>query len=211
MSVAAEVRRTVAGLDRRAFLRARDLPGPQAAVESALSRLAAAGELTRVQQGLYYRPPGRGRQQPLPLEAGLAIAGSGAGPAGVSAARMFGLTTQVPGIDLVAAPGRAPQDRDGVRFISRPIFRRELGLNPHEAGLLEVLHDFDKVAEEPFEQLVGIVERAIDSGTIRPGTVRSAAAEEWDVATRDRWQRIETRVRQPAHVCSGGGGRIPTR
>lgn len=113
---------------------------------------------------------------------------------------MFGLTTQVPGVDIVAVPGRAPQDRDGVRFVSRSFSRRELGLNPHEAGLLEVLRDFDKVAEEPFDQLVGIVERAIDLGKIRPGTVRSAVAEEWDVATRDRWRRIEACVRQLAHV-----------
>ncbi len=198
MSVAAEVRRSVENLDRRSFLRARDLPGPRAAVESELSRLAAAGELSRVQKGLYYRPAGRGRRRPLPLEAGLAIAGPGAGPAGVSAARMFGLTTQVPGVDVVAVPGRAPQDRDDVRFVSRSFSRRELGLNPHEAGLLEVLRDFDKVAEEPFDQFVGIIERAIDSGKVRPGAVRAAVAQEWDVATRDRWRRIETCVGQLA-------------
>lgn len=198
MSVAAEVRRSVEGLGRRSFLRARDLPGPRAAVESELSRLAAAGELVRVQKGLYYRPPGRGRRRPLPLEAGLAIAGSGAGPASVSAARMFGLTTQVPGVDVVAVPGRAPQARDGVRFVSRSFSRRELGLNPYEAGLLEVLRDFDKVSEGPFDQLVGIIEGAIESGKIRPDAVRDAVAEEWDVATRDRWQRIEALVGQLA-------------
>ena len=107
---------------------------------------------------------------------------------------MFGLTTQVPGVDVVAVPGRAPQDRDGVRFVSRSFSRRELGLNPYEAGLLEVLRDFDKVSEEPFDQLVGIVEGAIESGKIRPDAVRDAVAEEWDVATRDRWQRIEALV-----------------
>lgn len=191
MSVAAQVRQTVESLDRRAFLRARDLPGSRSAVDSALSRLAADGELVRVQKGLYYRPPSRGRRRPLPLEGGLAIGGRGAGPAGVSAARMFGLTTQVPGVEAVAVPGRAPADREGVRFVARSFGRRELDLNPYEVGLLEVLRDFESVSEQPFDRLAVVVQQATDDGRIRVDRVRDAVDDEWDLDTRRRWGRLE--------------------
>lgn len=194
MSIAAQVRQTVEELDRRSFLRARDLPGSRPAVDSALSRLAADGELVRVQKGLYYRPPPRGRRRPLPLEAGLEIGGPGSGPAGISAARTFGLTTQVPGVEAVAVPGRAPADRAKVRFVSRSFTRRELDLNPYEVGLLEVLRDFDRISEEPFDQLVNIVERAVNANRIRVDRVRVAVADEWDLDTRRRWDQIESRL-----------------
>jgi len=191
MSVAAQVRQAVESIDRRAFLRARDLPGSRSAVDSALSRLAADGELVRVHKGLYYRPPPRGRKRPLPLEVGMAIGGRGAGPAGISAARLFGLTTQVPSVEAVAVPGRAPADREGVRFVARSFSRREQGLNPYEAGLLEVLRDFEIISEEPFDRLSAIVQRAIDHDKIRVDRVRDAVDDEWDLDTRHRWHRLE--------------------
>lgn len=194
MSVAAQVRQAVDSTDQRGFLRARDVPGSRSAVDSALSRLAGDGVLVRVHKGLYYRPPSRGRRRPLPLEVGLAIGGRGAGPAGVSAARLFGLTTQVPGVDVVAVPGRAPADRDGVRFVARSFARRESDLNPYEAGLLELLRDFENVSEEPFDRLAAIVRQAIDDGKIRVGHVRDAADDEWDLGTRRRWGRLEERL-----------------
>ena len=200
MSVAAQVREAVAGAERRSFLRARDLDGSRAAVESELSRLAGRGELVRVRKGLYYRPPPRGRRRPPPLEAGLAIGGRGAGPAGVSAARLLGLTTQVPGVETVAVPGRAPAGWDGVRFVARSYIRRELGLNPYEVGLLEVLRDFDRVSEEPFEQLVEVVGQAVDSERIRLDRVEQVAEQEWDLATRRRWHRLRERLGLPVPV-----------
>ena len=194
MSVAAQVRQAVESIDHRAFLRARDLPGSRTAVDSALSRLAADGELLRVHKGLYYRPPPHGRRRPLPLEVGLAIGGRGAGPAGVSAARLFGLTTQVPGVEVVAVPGRAPPGREDVRFVARPFSRREQDLNPHEAGLLEVLRDFDSVSEEPFGQLSAVVHRAMEHGRLPVDRVRDAVHDEWDLDTRQRWRRLEERL-----------------
>lgn len=190
MSVAARVRDAVADAERRSFLRVRDLDGSRAAVESELSRLARQGELVRVHKGLYYRPPARGRRSPPPLEAGLAIGGRGAGPAGVSAARLFGLTTQVPGVETVAVPGRAPARRDAIRFVARSYTRRELALNPYEVGLLEVLRDFDRVSEEPFERLVEVVNQAVDAGRIRLDQIAQAAEQEWDLATRRRWHGL---------------------
>ena len=194
MSVAHRVRQAVEGLDRGSFLRTQELPGSRSAVDSALSRLAAEGELIRAHKGLYYRPPLRGRRRPPPLEIGLAMGGRGAGPAGVSAARMFGLTTQVPGVETVAVPGRAPARRAQVRFVSRSFSRREQDLNRYEVGLLEVLRDFERISEEPFDRLVSVVQRAVEDGRIRPARVRNAVDEEWDVATRQRWTRLEPHI-----------------
>lgn len=191
MSVAAQVRQTVEDLDLRSFLHARDLPGSRPAVDSALSRLAAEGELMRIRKGLYYRPPSRGRRRPGPLEIGLAIAGRGGGPAGVSAARMFGLTTQVPSVETVAVPGRSPADSEEVRFVARSFSRRELDLTIYEAGLLEVLRDFDRISEVPFARLAGVVERAVEDNRIRADRVDDAVSEEWDLNTRRRWHLLE--------------------
>lgn len=102
----------VAGAERRSSLRARDLHGSRAAVESEL----------------------------------------------------FGLTTQVPGVETVAVPGRAPAGRGTIRFVGRSYDRGELDLNPYELGLLEVLRDFDR------------------------------AKQEWDLATRQRWHRLRERL-----------------
>lgn len=107
---------------------------------------------------------------------------------------MFGLTTQVPAVETVAVPGRAPPDRDGVRFVSRSYVRREFDLNPYEAGLLEVLRDFDRISEEPFARLVDVVEQAVHDGRVRPDRVRGAVEEEWDLDTRQRWQQLERRL-----------------
>lgn len=200
MSIAAQVRGAVAGVERRSFLRARALRGSRAAVESELSRLAGQGELVRVRKSSYYRPPARGRRSPPPLEAGLAIAGRGAGPAGVSAARLFGLTTQVPGVETVAVPGRAPAGRDAVRFVARSYTRRELGLTPYEVGLLEVLRDFDRVSEKPFERLVEVVRQAVVTDRIRLERVEEVAEQEWDLTTRHRWRRLRDRLGVPMAV-----------
>lgn len=194
MSVAAQVRHVVEELEPRSFLRARDLSGSRPAVESALSRLAADGRIVRVQKGLYYRPPARGRKSPPPLQAGIEIGGRGSGPAGLSAARLFGLTTQVPGIEMVAVPGRAPADRDHVRFASRSFLRRELDLNPYEVGLLEVLRDFNLIAEEPFERLAHVVEQEVADRRIRPDRCREAVEDEWDLGTRRRWHALEEQL-----------------
>ncbi len=200
-SVAESVRRWIARLPDRAFFDSGDVPGSSRAVESALSRMAADGEIVRVRRGTYWKPPpsrfGR-RARPVPLEAGLHIGGRGAGPAGVSAARVFGLTTQVPAIEQVGVPGRAPERMRGVRFASRPYSRREHDLNPYEVALLEVLRAFDEVAERPWEDLVSAVDEAVREGRIRPERVAVAVEEEHDRSARERWHRLAEALAVPA-------------
>jgi hypothetical protein len=123
------------------FLRRRDFVGTDRAVETALSRLVAKGELVRVRPGLYWvgRRTGFGMIPPSTHDAALAIAGPGAGPSGVSAARTLGLTTQVPSVVEVAIPCKVPVPVSGVRFRSRSFARREHRLTPLEAAVVELL------------------------------------------------------------------------
>jgi predicted transcriptional regulator of viral defense system len=192
-SVAEGVRRWVERLPDRAFFDSRDVPGSSRAVESALSRMAADGEIVRVRRGTYWKPPparfGR-RARPVPLEAGLHVGGRGAGPAGVSAARLFGLTTQVPAVEQVGVPGRAPERMRGVRFSSRPYSRREYDLNAYEVALLELLRAFDEVAERPWADLADAVDEAVRDGRIRPERVAVAVEEEHDRSAREGWRRL---------------------
>lgn len=192
-SVAGRVRAWVRGLPERSYFDTGDIPGSPRAVESALSRLAASGELARVRRGTYWKPPpekfGR-RARPAPLQAALHVAGKGAGPAGVSAARVFGLTTQVPAVEHVGVAGRAPVSMPGVRFSSRPYSRREHGLNSHEVALLEVLRSFDLVSERPWSDLVDAVKDAVADRRIRVARIAAAVDDERDRAARSRWQEL---------------------
>lgn len=192
-SVAGRVRAWVQGLPERAYFETGEVPGSSRAVESALSRLAATGELVRVRRGTYWKPPperfGR-RARPAPLEAALHVAGKGAGPAGVSAARVFGLTTQVPAVENVGVAGRAPESMPGVRFSSRPYSRREHDLNAYEVALLEVLRSFDRVSERPWTDLVDVVAEAVEDGRVRPARIAAAVDDEHDRAARRRWQEL---------------------
>jgi type I restriction-modification system DNA methylase subunit len=78
--------------------------------------------------------------------------------------------------------------------VARSYTRRERGLNPYEVGLLEVLRDFDRVSEEPFERLIEVVRQAADSDRIRLDRIEQAAEQEWDLATRQRWDRLRERL-----------------
>ena len=54
-SVADKVQAVVASAPAGSFIRSVDVPGSRAAVNTAMSRLAAAGELLRVHHGLYWK------------------------------------------------------------------------------------------------------------------------------------------------------------
>ena len=84
-----------------------DVGGSRSGVESAFSRLSAAGDVLRVRKGLYWK----GTTTPLGMsppridEIALELGGRGSGPAGVAAANWLGLTAQVPATFLAAVPG----------------------------------------------------------------------------------------------------------
>ena len=90
MTTAEMIRRQVQEVPAGTFIRPAELPGTRPAVLTALSRLHADGELVRVRNGLYWKglQSRFGSGRPNLLDAAVAVAGTGAGPTGWSAAQI---------------------------------------------------------------------------------------------------------------------------
>jgi hypothetical protein len=191
-SVAASVRSLLDSLSDRAFIHARGVPGPTGAVEAELSRLARRGEIRRVRKGLYWKGPKTrlGIAAPAPQDVALAIAGPGAGPSGIEAARWLGLTTQVAGRPEIAVPGRVPTPIAGVRFCSRSTRRREVDLSPIEVAVIEVLRDWPMSVEVDWDELRDKVAGFVATRQIRVDRISDQVADEHHVALRERWAEL---------------------
>lgn len=190
-SAAGAARRRVERARPGTFFRRKDFAGGDRAVETALSRLAAEGELIRVRRGLYWRGKKTrfGMTRPSVLEVAVAVGGRGAGPSGVAAAQLLGLTTQVPATVEVAVPGTVPDPMPGVRFRSRPYSRREHRLTPLEVAVLEVLRDPDS-AEVSWPRVMTRVRELIAEGTVRADVLDKQATEEPRVQARELWAEV---------------------
>jgi hypothetical protein len=190
-TVAGAVRQSVVTAVPGTFLRRKDFAGSDRAVESALSRLTAADELVRVRRGLYWRGKTTrfGMTAPSLLEAAIAVAGPGSGPAGVAAAYLLGLTTQVPGTIEIAVAGKIPEPLLGVRFRSRSFTRREQRLSPTEVAVLEVLRD-PASAEEPWSVVEQRIGELVASGKVRAGKLGAEVADEHHRGVRRRWTAL---------------------
>ncbi len=124
-------------LPERTFVRISGLPGSNAARRNALSHAAADGDLIRVRNGLYYKGAKSrfGMTRPSSRDVAREVLGSdGVGPAGFSAARHLGLTTQVPAEMHLSFWGPIPEGIDGVRIHKRNNARRRW-LNESEIAL----------------------------------------------------------------------------
>lgn len=190
-SVAGAVRHRVERARPGKFFRRRDFEGTDRAVESALSRLVAEGELVRVRRGLYWRGKTTrfGMTHPTVLETAVAVGGPGTGPAGVAAAQLLGLTTQVPATVEVAVPGKVPDPMRGVQFRSRPYSRRERRLTPVEVAVLEVLRD-PHSAEVPWPRVEERIRELLADGTVRAQVLDAEATSEPRVQARERWAEV---------------------
>lgn len=190
-SVAGAAQQKVRSAVEETFFTRADFHGSDRAVESALSRLAAGGELLRVRRGLYWK--GKltrfGMTRPSSLQIALKIAGVGSGPSGIAAAQVLGLTTQVPSTSEVAVPGRAPEPLDGVRFRARPYERRLRELRPLEVAVLEVLRDLGAV-EVAWSDLAERFTLLAAGGEIRPKVLLEAAEDEAAPAVRERLRHL---------------------
>ena len=181
----------VASRDR--FWRPADLALPPSTAHHLLGDLVTQAELRRVRRGLYWRgvktPLGMSPPSPERLVIELAP-GPGVGPAGLSAANVLRLSTQVPRVRETAVPYRPPTDAGAVRFVSRAARtrRRSARLNPTEVALLEVLDAWPDVVEVPpaeaFERLAQVLEsprvraeRLADAAGTEPGKVRARLRE----------------------------------
>jgi len=174
MSVAALVERWVSETPVGDFLRSSDVPGSRNAVDTAFSRIAAGRpDLVRVSRGLYWRGSQTrfGVTRPEPLDAAVATAGDGAGPAGWSALAALGLTTQVPARPHVAVPGRQPAVRDAK--VTRRSNVRRFELTPVEVAVLEALRP--EWSARADGDVITRIHQLADERQIRPGQVRAAA------------------------------------
>lgn len=192
MSTAELVRERIEGAPLRSFIETADLPGSRRAVECELSRLVAKGDVARVRRGLYWKGPRTPVGMPLPrfFDVGMVIAGPGAGPASVSAAASLGLTTQVPAVETIAVAGRVPTAPAGIRFVSRSIERRILGLEPTEVAILEVLRDGPTAIEAPWTDFAKVAARLEREGVIRPSLITEQVGHERHIAARRRWSEL---------------------
>ena len=191
-SIADQVANRIAALPERSFVAVRDVDGSRSAVESAFSRVAAAGDVLRIRKGLYWKgaKTALGISPPRVEEVALQLGGPGSGPAGVAAAQWLGLTSQVPSTFLAAVPGRAPSPYPGVRFTQRPIDRLLHSLTPAEVAVLEVLRAGPAVIETPWEELPDVIAGLAASGSVRLDVLDEAAATEPHRQARARWSEI---------------------
>ncbi|WP_280470672.1 hypothetical protein [Nocardia farcinica] len=123
------------------FIHTNRLPGTKAAATSAIKRAHQRGELVRIRRGLYFKgnPTRYGMTRPTPEAIAAEVLGpTGAGPTGFSAARAFGLTTQLPAIPTLAVAGPVPTAIPGVKISKRNNARRST-LRPLEIAALELL------------------------------------------------------------------------
>jgi hypothetical protein len=177
----------------KAFIYVDRLPGSSTAARKAASRAVRDGLLLPVRRGLYYR--GRrtryGVIAPKPDEVARAVLGTrGIGPAGYSAARAWGVTTQVPPVWHVATL-RTVNPIDGVVQHDRKNLARA-DLNEKEIALLELLRSPEVFVEAGWEALVDKVRASLRDGEISAERLRDAAPGEYNRAVRDNFSRLES-------------------
>ena len=191
-SVSQQVTRYVATLPEGSFVMVRDVDGARSAVETAFSRLAASGCLSRVRRGTYWKgiPTPWGMTLPRAEEVALALGGTGSGPAGVAAAHWLGLTSQVPAVYLAAVPGRAPAPWRHVRFTQRPVGRLLAELSPSEVAVLEVLRAGPATVESGWDELGSVVSRLAEEGKVSLPALHAAAVGEPHRDARARWTEL---------------------
>ncbi|MDQ1729952.1 MAG: hypothetical protein QOK10_111 [Pseudonocardiales bacterium] len=189
LSPAAAIRET----PDRSFVHVDRLPGSSTAARKAASRAVKDGLLLPVRRGLYYR--GRrtryGVTAPRADEIARAVLGTrGIGPAGYSAARAWGVTTQIPPVWHVATL-RTVDPIDGVVQHERRNLARA-DLNEKEIALLELLRSPEVYAEAGWDALADNVSAALQAGEISADRLRNVVPGEYNRAVRDNFARLET-------------------
>lgn len=174
----------------RTYVRAGDLPGSPDASRTALSRAAKDGKIVKAARGLYFKGPKTrfGMARPNALDTALEVAGKeGTGPCGFSAARAFGLTTQIPAKVELAVTGRAPEGLEGVKLHTRnnPARRK---LSYLDIALLEVLRE-PAVVESGWTALVNAARLSVKENRVHPDLIAAAVPRERP-EVRTRWNEL---------------------
>jgi len=192
MSTATKVTAT-AFLDQipeKTYVRVSDVPCSSTASRAALSRAARDGKLVKVARGLYYKGPKTrfGMARPSILETALEVLGSeGTGPCGYSAARAFGLTTQVPAKVDLAISGPMREGLEGVELHKRSNPARQK-LSYWDIGLLELLRE-PGVIELGWSALVAASKKFVSESRIHPDLIADAVPREAPDVRR-RWGQL---------------------
>lgn len=174
----------------RSYVRVSDLPGTPEASRAALSRAAKDGTIVKAARGLYFKGPKTrfGMARPNTLDTALEVVGKeGTGPCGFSAARAFGLTTQVPAKVELAISGPVREGLDGVKLYTRnnPARRK---LSYLDIALLEVLRE-PAVVESGWAALVNAAKRLVKENRVHPDLIAAAVPRERP-EVRTRWSEL---------------------
>lgn len=180
----------IASRDR--FWRPLDLDLKASTAYHLLGDLARRGELRHVRRGLYWRgtktPLGMAPPRPEAV-LGEVAPGKGFGPAGLTAANMLRLSTQIPRISEYAVPSRPPTGIAIVKLVSREArtARATSKLRPLEVAILEVLERWTDVIETTPDEAQATIERMLTSKEVSPERlVRASRTEPSIVRTRLR-------------------------
>jgi hypothetical protein len=151
LSTTAEIRRRIERGGER-FWRVRDFGDlPARTVARALARLAEAGVVRRVRNGLYYhaRQTVIGPSVPSPTAMVGLVAPAALHPSGLSAANLLGLTTQNPARPELATPAAHPPSMlPGAKVHTRrPPTRARL--SDREGAILELLRGRGRYSDLP--------------------------------------------------------------
>jgi hypothetical protein len=176
-----ERQRVLRSRDR--FWRPEDLKGSASTKQHLLTSLVDEGELRHVRRGLYWRgaksPLGMSPPRTESLIRELAP-GPGVGPAGLYAANLLRLSTQVPRRAEIALPTRAPESLGSVTFVARPArsARAKAGLTSTEVALLEVLGSWERAVEASPADAWQRLQELLRSGQVRPDRLARAGRTE---------------------------------
>jgi hypothetical protein len=180
------------------FVHTSALPGSADAAASAVKRARERGELIRIRKGLYFKGAKTryGMTRP-PAEAVVTevLGKTGVGPAGFSAARAFGLTTQLPAKPAVAVTGRRVPTGLPVKVTTRSNPARA-SLRPLEIAALELLRgDWQGTVDDGWPALVTALGEAVTSRKLRWNKLSEAAEHEHSPALRIALARLRDDLR----------------
>lgn len=200
MKIAERVREKVSKAKPGTLFTVDEFEGPRGPIETALSRLEKHGDLRRIRKGLYFKGVRSrfGAGSPRVEDVVYKICGRrGVGPAGWTASRLLGLSTQVPARYEFAVLGAPPTNIPGVRFLSRTNLAR-LGLNPFEIAILEILRVWPAYSDATWDEFVKRVAELRDEGAIKPERLARVSTREPSPSMRDRMTTLVSELRAAA-------------
>lgn len=182
---------TIRNAPARSFVHVNRLPGTATAARQAACRAARSGDLVPVRRGLYYRGAKTryGMTRPRIEEIVREVLGAaGNGPAGYSAAREWGVTTQIPSSFHVAALWTSDPIEGVTQHARRN--RERASLNAKEIALLELMRAPEVYVEAGWNNLARKVRDALAGSEINEGRLCVAVAGERNVTVRKNFDRL---------------------